>query len=241
MESSLTITEAPASFYAEMEAAAAADRTTATQEAPRTARNAAPDRAAAYLAKVIKNATGKVATAHEGERHATLLAQGKLLGGYVGSGSLTEAEVTAELSHAAKRAGLPEEEIAATIRDGLAYGRAEPLALPEHLTRPSRDGQPEPRAPGAPNEDGDDPHRLCRLFLKSQRHADGLFLRYSLDDFGRWDGPAYHRVPATELRAELTEMTKAEFNRLHRIAQTIWAEEQAQKKEGQDEEKKVPG
>jgi hypothetical protein len=107
------IAEAPEAFYATLEAIAAAaeaehhpaaaDRTTATQKAPARPTS---DRAARSTAKILQNAADKVATAPEGSRHPTLLAQAKLCGGYVASGSLTEAEVTAELSHAAAALGI---------------------------------------------------------------------------------------------------------------------------------------
>jgi hypothetical protein len=137
------IAEAPEAFYATLEAIAAAaeaeyrpaaaERTTATSKAP-------TGTTSRYTAKILANASSKVATAPEGSRHDTLLAQAKLCGGYIETGALTKTEVTAELTRAAKLAGLPDQEVEKTIGDGISYGEAEPLSLPEALARPSRNG-----------------------------------------------------------------------------------------------------
>jgi hypothetical protein len=109
--------------------------------------------AAAWFRKAMENEAGKVATARDGERHDTLLAAARTLGGMLHHGYLTEADVTAELTHAGRRAGLPDREIAETIRDGLANGKAAPLPWPDKLNRPSgatRNGQHHAPGPAEP-------------------------------------------------------------------------------------------
>jgi putative DNA primase/helicase len=96
------------------------------------------DAAAAWFRKGLENEAGRVALAREGERHATLLAAARTLGGNLHHGYYTEAEVASELTHAARRAGLPDDEIAKTIRDGLAGGKAAPLSWPRGLDRAQR-------------------------------------------------------------------------------------------------------
>jgi hypothetical protein len=136
----------------------------AKQAEPRAADGAAPDPfvvtagtadpAAAWFGKALANEAGKVAMARDGDRHKALLAAARTLGGFLHHGYLSEAEVAAELTHAGRRAGLPEQEVAATIRDGLAYGKAQPLRWPEKLDRPAgtnRNGEhraPDPLGPG---------------------------------------------------------------------------------------------
>jgi hypothetical protein len=118
--------------------------------------------AAAWFRKALENEAGKVATARESKRHETLLAAAKTLGGMLHHGYLTESEVTEELTHAGRRAGLPDLEVAETISDGLAYGKATPLPWPEKLGRPggaSRNGKAGPSAGGPsvePTDNGDD-------------------------------------------------------------------------------------
>jgi hypothetical protein len=112
----------------------------------------ATDPTAAWFRKALANEAGKVATAREGDRHRALLSAARTLGGYLHHNHLTETEVINELTHAGRRAGLPEAEVAATVRDGLSYGKDVPLPWPEKLTR--HDGARRPTARGAPSHDG---------------------------------------------------------------------------------------
>jgi putative DNA primase/helicase len=67
-----------------------------------------------------------------------------------------------------------------------------------------------------PHEAPDDPHRLARLLVERRcRHADGLTLRYWRGEWHRWDGAAYHLLPESEVRAEVCEAAKAEFDRVN--------------------------
>jgi putative DNA primase/helicase len=67
--------------------------------------------------------------------------------------------------------------------------------------------------PPRPSEAPDDPHRLARLFLDSTRHADGLTLRYWLEEWHRWDGGAWRATGDREVGAELTNFIKDVFDR----------------------------
>jgi hypothetical protein len=102
------------------------------------------DPAGAWFRRALGTEAGRVATAREGDRHKALFAASRTLGGMLHHGYLTEAEVIRELAHAGSRAGLPEQEVRETIRDGLAYGKDAPLPWPDKLERPykaTRDGR----------------------------------------------------------------------------------------------------
>ena len=83
--------------------------------------------------------------------------------------------------------------------------------------------EPAPPEKGlTPNESPDDPHRLARLFIAERcQHTDGLTLRNRRDQWCRWDGSACRELPDEELRAELTQVTKAEMDRANLIAQKM--------------------
>jgi putative DNA primase/helicase len=92
---------------------------------------------------------------------------------------------------------------------------------------PCFDGKSKPLNGGArmPFEQDDDPHRLARVFLWG--HTNDLLraspdmpnshikYRYWQEEWWRWYGPEYRRVPAKEIRAMVTQAIKEEFNRLH--------------------------
>ncbi len=114
---------------------------------PRESHSASPGNgkaaasAGSWFRKAVESEAGKVATTREGERHNALLSAACTLGGMLGHGYLTEGAVTAELTFAGQRAGLPDWEVAATIRDGLAFGKARPLPWPATLGRPEGSSQ----------------------------------------------------------------------------------------------------
>jgi putative DNA primase/helicase len=78
--------------------------------------------------------------------------------------------------------------------------------------------------PIRPNEAPDDPHRLARGFLRG--HAcdevppEKIWLRYWAEEWYGWDGHAYRKVPAKEIRARVVEWVKHEFNSInvHQLA-----------------------
>ena len=78
-------------------------------------------------------------------------------------------------------------------------------------------GEPEIAVqPHVPNEAADDPHRLARLFVQEHcQHQDGLILHCWRDEWHHWTGTAYEVVPEKEVRANLCEAIKAEFDRVN--------------------------
>lgn len=74
-------------------------------------------------------------------------------------------------------------------------------------------GQPPEHHAGLINEDEADPHRLAELFLRSQRCGDELTLRFWRDEWWRWSGTHYSKLPDAELAAQVTAQTKAEADR----------------------------
>lgn len=86
--------------------------------------------------QVISTAVGMVRAALDGEKHTTLLKAAKLLGGYVAIGRIAEDEAAQILEQeiAAKN---PEDMEGAkrTIRDGLEYGKAQPLIETKKLEK----------------------------------------------------------------------------------------------------------
>ena len=63
------------------------------------------------------------------------------------------------------------------------------------------------------------PHRLAEQFLLSTfAFAGGIGLRYWRDEFHSWDGTAYHAVPGSEMRAQVTRWIAEEFERLYRVS-----------------------
>jgi hypothetical protein len=113
-----------------------------------------------WFSKALAGEATKVATALARQRHNRLLASARILGGMLHHGFLREAAVIAVLTDAARRSGLPEAEIAATVRDGLAKGREAPLDWPPALDQqeeedPRRNGRATPRVEAAAPADDD--------------------------------------------------------------------------------------
>jgi putative DNA primase/helicase len=97
---------------------------------------------------------------------------------------------------------------------------------------------PAPPVGVAPIEAADDPHRLARLFIRERcEHADGLTLRYWSEEWLRWGGSSYGVLSEKELRAELTQVVKADMDRLNLVAQKL----AAAKGENQPTVRKVTG
>ena len=74
----------------------------------------------------------------------------------------------------------------------------------------------------APNEGEDDPHRLARIYLDELKADDGPTLLYWQEDFHRWEGTHYRVCPDKEVRGEMTNSVKAEFDRLNLLAMSTW-------------------
>lgn len=81
----------------------------------------------------LDEATSVVAAAPEGSRNETLNCEAFRMGRWVNAGLLTRPEVEAALAGAARAAGLPDSEVARTIRSGLDAGLTQPLRHRHHL------------------------------------------------------------------------------------------------------------
>jgi hypothetical protein len=91
--------------------------------------------------KKVEAFVGAVSMAPLGDRHKTLLAHARTLGGYLHLGQFDEPSVVSALTVAGRGCGLPEAEIADTIRDAIAHGKLSPLDLPDALKpKPSSNG-----------------------------------------------------------------------------------------------------
>jgi putative DNA primase/helicase len=75
---------------------------------------------------------------------------------------------------------------------------------------------------GSPNEAGDDPHRLARLYLAGHTAGGLPTVRFWREEYLRWDGTAYRPLPDKEVQAELCERVKQEFDRLNVEAVKLW-------------------
>jgi hypothetical protein len=93
-----------------------------------------PDRSA-YIRAAVNQELSRVALAPAGDRNTSLNMAAFSLGTLVGAGELDRAAIEAELEFAARRAGLGESEILATIRSGMESGIAKPRKLPEPTVR----------------------------------------------------------------------------------------------------------
>lgn len=107
------------------------------------------DPAAAWFRKAMENECGKVAMAPEGDRHNALLRAARTLGGDIHHGYLLRSEIEQGLTHAGRRAGLPDSEVASAVRDGLANGEANPLPWPDKLARSDSSARVESKPPEA--------------------------------------------------------------------------------------------
>lgn len=96
-------------------------------------------------------------------------------------------------------------------------------------------GKPEP---AIANEADDDPHRLARLYLDQKHsHPDGCTLRTWRQEYYVWNGSEYRVTERDELKADLTESIKAEFDRLNIEALKRFSERE---KSGATDEGELP-
>jgi putative DNA primase/helicase len=91
------------------------------------------------------------------------------------------------------------------------------------MSKPRPKPQPVIAADTADTGDGefreaqDDPHRLAHAYLRFRRMSGaGWTLHYYRDEWWAWDGTRYRQLPISELRAEVTYVIKAEFDRFAR-------------------------
>lgn len=85
-----------------------------------------------------------------------------------------------------------------------------------------------------PNERPDDPHRLARICRSEMPD-----LRFWREDFFIFESPAYRRLSTAEVKAEITRIVKAEFDRLNIEAQENADADGAQDDEGDDSRESV--
>lgn len=114
-----------------------------------------------WFRRRLDGLAGNVVTALPGDRHKTLLANARTLGGYL-VGECTpyfpdESEVVRVLTAAATGCNLPADEIAKTIRDGLAYGKWSPCPWPDVLDRPGGKAGAGPGGGGDGDDEREDP------------------------------------------------------------------------------------
>jgi P4 family phage/plasmid primase-like protien len=73
-----------------------------------------------------------------------------------------------------------------------------------------------------PNEDAADPHRLARLYIAENcEHPDGLTLHRWREQWFKWDGLCYRKLPDTEMAAVLTTLAKREMDAANLLAQQM--------------------
>lgn len=89
-------------------------------------------RAESFFSSVIQRACQRVANAEEGTGNATLLKQGKLLGGWLHFGYFSEEDIVSQLKDST--AGWHKKQnIVSTIRRGINYGKAQPFySIPDN-------------------------------------------------------------------------------------------------------------
>jgi hypothetical protein len=109
----------------------------------------------AYCRAALQGECAAVALAPEGDRNNVLNVAAFKLGTLLHYGIVARNEAEASLSHAARRAGLSDREIAITVKSGLDAGLAEPRDIPE------RDGAKAAKVEPKPIPDGK------RLFIRA--------------------------------------------------------------------------
>jgi len=100
------------------------------------------DRQRRYALGALEDEVKELASTSEGDRNDRLNRAAFNLGGYVGPGLLSEAEILDALYTAAMRAGLPQEEIGATLQSGVEAGAQRPRKVPP--PKREREGHAEP-------------------------------------------------------------------------------------------------
>ena len=79
----------------------------------------------------------------------------------------------------------------------------------------------EPDTPG-PNEADDDPHRLARVYDGRHQVSGVRSMYWWREEWHRWDGAAYRSLPDKEVKAELCQTVKEEFDRPNVEAVHSW-------------------
>jgi putative DNA primase/helicase len=107
-----------------------------------------------------------------------------------------------------------------------AFRQEQEKAAGESPVQPARLAYPAASAngDGKPNEAADDPHRLGKVFLAKVEEGRGPVQYFWRGEHHRWDGRAYAPLADKELKAEVCQAVKAEFDRLNLLAVGMWEE-----------------
>ena len=116
---------------------------------PQPQRPAPTPRGTGYADAALHREVHAVRTAPEGERNDRLNRAAFSLGQLVAGGALSRATVEAELTEAARLAGLDEREIPGTIRSGLDAGADKPRTAPEPRASVRTAAAPRPAEPAS--------------------------------------------------------------------------------------------
>jgi putative DNA primase/helicase len=82
-----------------------------------------------------------------------------------------------------------------------------------------RGGSPSSQLARCPDGQEANPHRLAHQFLMTRfAFTGGVGIRYWREEYHSWDGTAYHVVPGSEMRAQLTRWLADEFERLYQLS-----------------------
>jgi len=102
---------------------------------PMPSRSATPDDVSYYCNQALTVAANMVKDAPDGEKHGALLRAARLLGGYIAGGIVAEIEaeqtLQVEINH---KANVDNLDLAyKTIKNGIEYGKAQPITLEQKL------------------------------------------------------------------------------------------------------------
>jgi putative DNA primase/helicase len=106
-------------------------------------------------------------------------------------------------------------------RDGYHKPAPQPNAAPREVATPPPAAEPEVCPT---NEGPDDPHRLARLYVDGCACNGEPTIRYWREEYHQWDGCAYRKLQAKELRARLNSRVKEEYDLLARHDRQGWDE-----------------
>jgi hypothetical protein len=115
---------------------------------PRRTRNPS-----AFVETVIRNAIGKVSAAPDGQKHHTLRAQARLLGGYMHVGGYGVGEMAQQLVAALPASVRDRKAALATAIWGIEHGATKPIEIPEMQPRHVTNGHTEPNGHTTISED----------------------------------------------------------------------------------------
>lgn len=109
------------------------------------------------------------------------------------------------------------------LHDELFGSPADPAA--DDLPEPPLDRPIVRLGPDGVIEAANDPHRLAKLYIADGSGNGVPLIRYWREEWHRWEGGSYVRVPSKEIRAAVNRRTKQEFDRLNRLAVAKWRKE----------------